>query len=286
MTNEGDKSGEISLPPVFVVSGGLGSTGEQLVNTSLAQFQDIFVPVKIFPKTHYVHQLEDVVEEAVKNGATIVHTLADPKMRESLIRLCREKNVEQFDIVGPFLNHIATLTGQTPIGKPGLYQQHLYPSYFKRVEAIDFTLAHDDGMNYQEWDQAEIVLVGVSRVGKTPLSLYLSILGWKVANVPLVTGIPPRPQLYELDGRRIVGLTIDPGRLLRHRQHRQRGLGVSHRSDYASLEKIYEEIEAARRLMRRAGFRIINVTDKPIESTADDVLSLVTRRLENEPDPS
>lgn len=285
MSNEGDKSGEMSLPPIFVVSGGLGSTGEQLVNTSLAQFQDIFVPVKIFSKAHYMHQLEDIIEEAVKNGATIVHTLADLKMRESLIRLCRENNLIQFDIVGPFLNHIASLTGQTPIGKPGLYQ-HLYPSYFKRVEAIDFTLAHDDGMNYQEWDQAELVLVGVSRVGKTPLSLYLSILGWKVANVPLVTGIPPRPQLYELDERRVVGLTIDPDRLLSHRQHRQRGLGLSTRSDYASLEKIYEEIEAARRLMRRAGFQIINVTDKPIESTADEVLSLVTRRLENEPDPS
>lgn len=274
-------SHESSPLPIFIVSGGLGALGEQLIHIILAQFPTVSAPVKVIPRVLYPHQVEEVVTEAVTTGATIVHTLSDPEIRHTMVRLTQDKGVPAFDIVGPLLEHLTAMFGQQPLGRPGLYQE-LYPSYFKRVEAVEFTLAHDDGLSYDSWDQAEIALVGVSRVGKTPLSLYLSILGWKVVNIPLVMGLPPRPEMYELDKRRVVGLTIDPSRLLSHREHREQNLGVTGGVNYTNPIKIYEELEEARQVMRRAGFRIIDITDKPIETTAHEVLTLVTRRLRSE----
>lgn len=281
MDNTSIDAHESSPPPIFIVSGGLGALGEQLIHIILAQFPTVSAPVKVIPRVLYPHQVEEVVAEAIATGATIVHTLSDPEIRHTMIRLTQEHNIHAFDIVGPLLEHLTHVFAQQPLGRPGLYQE-LYPSYFKRVEAVEFTLAHDDGLSYDSWSQAEIALVGVSRVGKTPLSLYLSILGWKVANIPLVIGLSPRPEMYELDKRRVVGLTIDPARLLSHREHREQNLGVTGGANYTDPVKIYEELEEARQVMRRAGFKIIDVTDRPIETTAHEVLTLVTRRLRSE----
>jgi hypothetical protein len=273
-----------STPPIiFIVTGGLGALGEQLTHVLLAQFPNAIASVKVFPRTLYPHQVEQVVTEAESANATIVHTLSDSEIRQVMIKLADEKNIPAFDVVGPLLEHFSRCFRQEPLGRPGLFQQ-LYPSYYKRVEAIEFTLALDDGVNYNRWHEAEIVLVGVSRVGKTPLSLYLSILGWKVANIPLVPGLPPRPKIYQIDKRRVVGLTIDPTRLLNHRRHRQEYLGVSGGEIYVDPVKIYEELEEAQKMMRRAGFKVIDVTDKPIENTAHEVLTLVSRRLKSEPE--
>lgn len=267
--------------PVFVVSGNLGALGEQLVRTGLAQFEGINVPIKIVPRIRHVDQLEKVINEAVRAKATIVHTMVDADMRHALVNLARQNNLTAIDALGPFLEHMARQLGQEPVGKPGMYRQ-LHATYFKRIEAIEFTVTQDDGVNYEKWQQAEIVLVGVSRVGKTPISLYLSMLGWKVANVPLAPQMSPPEALFQLDRRRVVGLTIDPTQLLYHRRHRQSSLGVTGQSDYTQVEKIYEEIKFARRIFRRGGFKVIDVTDKPIETSADEIIEAVSRRLKTE----
>jgi regulator of PEP synthase PpsR (kinase-PPPase family) len=126
------------------------------------------------------------------------------------------------------------------------------------------------------------MLVGVSRVGKTPLSMYLSIQGWKVANLPLVMGLPSPPELFQLDRRRIIGLHLEPGQLLFHRQQRQQRLGTAGSSTYTDPIRIYEEVEAAHREFKRGRFSVIDVTDKPIETVADEVVELITRRFEAE----
>ena len=138
----------------------------------------------------------------------------------------------------------------------------------------------DDGKNPEGWSEAEIVLTGVSRVGKTPLSMYLAVLGWKVANVPLVMGISPPLDLFHLNPNRVVGLTIDPTKLLMHRQQRQRRLGTLGNSPYADPVKLFEEVEVADRIFARGGFLVLDVTDKPIEASADDVIKLITRHTE------
>ena len=136
-----------------------------------------------------------------------------------------------------------------------------------------------DGQNPDGWSEAEIVLVGVSRVGKTPLSMYLTVLGWRVANVPLVPNLDPSPELFRLDPRRVIGLTMEPGQLVFHRQQRRRRLGATGLEAYTDPVAIYEELEAARKIFRRHGFSVIDVTDKPIEASANQVIDLITRRF-------
>ena len=174
---------------------------------------------------------------------------------------------------------MAERLGQEPLGKPGLYRQ-LYRSYFDRISAMDYTLDHDDGKNPRGWEDAEIILLGASRVGKTPISLYLSVLGWKAANIPLVAGIQPNSALFELDNRRMVGLTIAPGELIEHRKHRQNALGVgSSKSDYTNPKKVFEEVETIERLLKRNRISIIDISGKPIETSADEILRLVRRKM-------
>ncbi len=267
------------MPPLFVVSGGAGASGEQLARTALAQFPGVEVPVKVVPHVRQIVEIEQVVEQAALTGGTIVHTLVDLDMRRALIHLARERNVIAIDLMGRLLSRLAHTLDQEPLGQPGLYHQ-LRQAYFDRVEAIEFTVAHDDGRNPHEWAQAEIVLIGVSRVGKTPLSMYLSVLGWKVANVPLLSNVPPPPELFQLDRRRVVGLTIEPGQLVAHRHQRQSRLGVGGGAAYTDPAQLFEEVEVVRQLCRRSGFALVNVTDKPLEESADEVITLVNRRLQ------
>lgn len=272
---------ETAPPPIYVVSGGAGASGEQLVHTVLAQFPQRQVPVITVGHVRRMEQVEQVVAQAVSSGGIIVHTMVEADLRAALTRQAEERGVVSIDLMGGLLARLSQVLGEEPLGHPGLYHK-LHRAYFERVAAIEFAMAHDDGKNPEGWPQAEIMLVGVSRVGKTPLSMYLSVLGWRVANLPLVVGVPPPAGLFELDCRRVVGLTIEPGQLTIHRQQRQRRLGAPGPTAYTDPASIYEEVEAARRLFRQGGFTVLDVTDKPIETSADEIIERVTHRLEAE----
>ncbi|MCB0193030.1 MAG: kinase/pyrophosphorylase [Anaerolineae bacterium] len=269
-----------ATPTIFILSGSVGASGEQLVRKVLAQFQDGGALVKICPRIHHPEQVETIVGKAAQGNNIIVNTMVNEELTQVLMTLAKEKQVVVVDIVRSLLDHLSTLLDQKPVGKPGLYRQ-LHGSYFKRVAAIEYTLAHDDGKNAHGWSDAEIVLAGVSRVGKTPISLYLSMMGWKVANIPLVNNVRPRSEFFELDRRRIVGLTIDPSQLQHHRKHRERRLKRVSLSNYVDPVRLYEEIEAVAKMLKREGVRLIDVTNKPIETSADEVVDLVNRRLKS-----
>jgi len=266
------------IPPVYVVSGGVGASGKQIVSSILAQFPDSRVPLETVPHVRQRAQLRATVDRAKASGGTIVHTLVDRGMREELTRLAAEAGVATVDLMGDLMSRLAAVTGAEPVGRPGLYRQ-LKRDYFERVAAIDFAMTQDDGLNPAGWGEAEIVLVGVSRAGKTPLSMYLGVLGWRVANVPLVPGIPLPVELDGVDRRRILALDIDPSRLSIHRTHRQRELGMSGPMNYSDEDAVWTEVEAARQEIKRRGYSRINVTDKPMETLADDVIRAITRRL-------
>lgn len=265
-------------PPIYVVSGGTGASAEQVVYTVLAQYQESHVPVITIAHVHHEAQVENAIAQAASSGGTIVHTLVDASLRHMLSERAEVEEVVAIDLMGPLLEHLASVLGEKPLERPGLYRRLNQP-YFDRVSAIDYAIAHDDGKRSEEWPEAEIVLVGVSRVGKTPLSIYLSVLGWKVANVPLIAEIDPPETLFALDPRRAIGLLMDPMRLVLHRRERGRRLAAPGLEAYTDLGAVTEEMEAARRLFRRAGFSSIDVTDKPIESSAHDVIELITRRF-------
>jgi len=264
---------------IFIISGGVGSSGEQLIRTVLAQFPNSNVSIQIFPKVSTKKQVCQILDNAALSEALVVHTFVDPRLRNVVKKYTQNVGVVAIDLIGPLVENLADKLDQVPLGKPGMYRQ-LYKSYFDRIDAMDFTLAHDDGKNPQGWDRAEVVLLGASRVGKTPISLYLSVLGWKVANIPIVPGVPPREILFEIDQRRLIGLTIAPGELIQHRQHRQRLLGViSVNTDYVDPVKVYEELDLIEKLFRRHRIPMVNVTGKPIETSADEVLRLVRRNM-------
>jgi regulator of PEP synthase PpsR (kinase-PPPase family) len=278
LTHQSEDGMEAKPPPIYIVSGGVGASGEQLVQTALAQFPDHRVLVIVVGNVRQVEQIESVVARAKDSGGTIVHTLVDASLRSHLVGRAQAAGVQTIDLMGPLLRRMAEVLGREPLGHPGLYRQ-LHRDYFDRVAAIEFTMAHDDGKKSEGWRSAEIVLVGVSRTGKTPLSLYLSVLGWKVANAPLIPNLPPLPELFQLDPRRVVGLTIEAGQLLLHRQQRQMRLGAPGPSAYVDPNGIYEEIQNAKRVFRRGGFSVIDVTDKPIETCADEVIRLIQRQV-------
>jgi regulator of PEP synthase PpsR (kinase-PPPase family) len=273
---KGIKSPKQATPLVYIVSGGVGTSGEQLVNTVLAQFPESSAQVFTTGNVRTVSQLEEVLAQASASSGIIVHTLVGAQLRKTLTGLAQKLGVTTIDLMGPLISHLAAASGQKPLGQPGRYRQMNRP-YFERVAAIEYALAHDDGQKPEGWPEADVVLVGVSRTGKTPLSMYLSILGWKVANYPIVPEIQIPQRLFDLDSARVIGLTIDPNRLLAFRRQRSSLLGISAGASYADPEQVEEELRAARKVFRQGGFYVLNVTDKTLEASADEVIKRINR---------
>lgn len=266
------------LPPIYIVSGGNGASGRQLVDTVLVQYPELRVRVLMMTNIRREGQIENIVAQAQAEKALIVHTLVDSRLRALLVEQCNEKQVATLDLMEPLFQHLTKVSGRQPLEHPGLYRI-LNQSYYDRVSAIDFTMEHDDGQKPEELHLAEIVLVAVSRCGKTPLSMYLAVLGWKVANVVVVPGVPLPDALSRIDRRRVFALDIDSDRLIKHRRHRQEQFGMTASSSYTSEASVFEELETARRLYKKHRFTTIDVTDKAIETSAAEILELMDSRM-------
>jgi regulator of PEP synthase PpsR (kinase-PPPase family) len=259
---------------VFVVSDGTGVTAEQVLSAALMQFEGAEVEVERRPGVRSGEQVRQVVQEAAQVGAFIVHTLVSDKLREEMVRAGRLYNVEAIDLMGPLLARLSQQLAVSPAEKPGLFRQ-LNEEYFRRIETIEFALRHDDGLRVRELPQAEIVLVGVSRTFKTPLSIYLAFKGWLVANVPIVLKTKPPSVLFDLPAGRVFGLTIDAERLAALRRVRQEHLGGA-TGEYANPDFVRREVEYALSIFRsQREWPVIDVTDKPIEEIVSEILVLV-----------
>lgn len=263
-------------PPVYIVSGSSGASGQQIAETALAQFPTLRVPVIVRNNARSLKQVEIAVKEAAADGGTVVHTLVDGSLREALIRLGRKHGVVTIDLMGPLLEQVAGQTGAKPLEQPGLYRK-LRKDYFDRVEAIDFAVSHDDGNRPDDIPSADVVIIGVSRCGKTPLSMYLAVHGWKMANIPIIKDIPLPGVLFRIDRRRVIGLSIEYKRLLEHRKKREEHMGKGGTTAYSSPSAVFEELEVARRIYREGGFYVVEVTDKPIEIIADEIIKFIAR---------
>ena len=268
-------------PPIYIVSGGKGLAGDAVVQSVLIQFPNNKVPVIIVPDILNQQKVDDIVSKALVTKGVIVHTMVDPEARKMLIQSCIHSGVNHFDLVGDLSDYLSNLLNTRPISKPGLYRLSNI-AYFQRVEAIDFTLKVDDGQNPEKITRADIVLTGVSRTGKTPLSVYLAMFGWKVANVPLVSGIEPPKELFEADPGRVFGLNISQIYLIAQRANRVKSLHMGDDTDYINAKKVGEELAYARRIFERGGFTEIQITNKPIESSANEILNIITSRFEQE----
>jgi regulator of PEP synthase PpsR (kinase-PPPase family) len=259
---------------VFVLSGGFGSSGERIVRTALAQFPEQDVAVTIIGQIRNRSDLDRAIDAVSSSGAAVVHTFVDAELRAQLTVLAKDRGLVAVDTMGPLLDVFTAIYGEQPVGLPGLYRK-IHEDYFRRVEAIEFSVHHDDGRNCGGLHLADVVLIGVSRSGKTPLSMYLAMRGYKTANVPLIEGVEPPDELFEIDRRRVVGLTLDPDRLAVYRRTREKGLGSGPSISYSDPRRILRDLEFARRIVRRGRFASIDVSKKPIEESADEVVAWV-----------
>ena len=265
-------------PPIFVVSGGTGATGELLARTVLAQFPGASVPLRVETRVLNNERVREVVARAAGiPGAIILHTMVNRTCRHLLMVEASKAGIVTFDLAGPLLEHLGRELAMEPLGQPGLYRQ-LHKSYFDRIEAIEFTVAHDDGKRVEELPKAEIVLIGVSRVGKTPLSMYLSMLGWKTANIPFVPVVSMPEELKQVDVRRIVGLMIEPSQLVTHRKVRQQRMGIDD-GTYIDRDEVRDELRAANHFFYQHQIPVVDTTNKPIETSAEEIAAIVARRM-------
>src|SRR5881394_3854734 len=264
-------------PPVelHVVSDSTGETATRLVHALEAQFPDQEFQEIRHPRVESVDDLRLAVERAKGRRAVVIYTLVEPELRQQMRVLCRRARLHYCDLLGHPIEAVARVSGMAAQMTPGA-RPPLNSAYFRRMEAIEFAVKYDDGMG-RGLDEADIVLVGVSRTSKTPLSMYLGYLGYKTANVPIVKGIEPPAALFEVDPTKIVGLTIDAVRLQEIRRQRAARLGGNQRA-YAQLLEIYAELEQAATIQRRLGCPVIEISDLSIEETAARAIRLVERR--------
>lgn len=257
---------------IFVISGGSGATGELLAHTVVAQFPNQTIPIVVETGvTDQATVAEIIARAATGNGNLIIHTMVDAAMRQAVVQMAQRYQVPTFDLAGSLMDYLTMHLQEAPLGQPGRYRR-LNETYFRRIEAIEFAVAHDDGKRLDEVHLADVVLLGVSRVGKTPLSMYLAMLGWKVANIPLIPEIPLPSVVTALDSVHVFGLTINPVQLASHRRARQRSLGII-AGAYFEHQQIVDELRAANHLFAQHHFLVIDVTDKPIETTGEEIIA-------------
>jgi regulator of PEP synthase PpsR (kinase-PPPase family) len=260
---------------LHIVSDSTGETAQRLVLALEAQFPDQPFEEIRHPRVENADDLHIAVQQARGRPAVMVYTLVEPGLRDAMRQLCRRARVHYCDLLGHPIDSISRVAGVAAKMKPGV-RAPLDATYFKRIEAIEFAVKYDDGVG-RGLDEADIVLVGVSRTSKTPLSIYLGYLGHKAANVPVVRGIDPPEELFEIDPTKIVGLTIDAERLGDIRTARVKSMGAP-RKRYAELEAIYSELDDAAALHRKLRCPVIDVSELSVEETSMRIIRLVERR--------
>ena len=214
----------LSLPPIYIISCGKGFAGNNLVQTVLVQFPENKIPVILIPNIVTVEQVEKAVNDIANTGGIVVHTMVDQHLRLVLNKICQGKKIKTIDLMVDLISYISEILEEKPLSQPGLFRK-LNLEYFDRIESIEYTVSNDDGLSPQTLQDADIVLTGVSRTGKTPLSMYLAMFGWKVTNIPLIKDIPPPEELFKLDHKRVIGLNINLNQLLSHRRKRLQSFG-------------------------------------------------------------
>lgn len=264
---------------VFVVSDSVGETCELVVRAASIQFHENAIETLRIPFVEDEQTIIDVVTQAKAQQAIIAFTLVNEEHRALLIKLGEEHQVKTVDLLGDLLDVLSGQLKEAPREKPGLIYR-LDDDYFRKIEAMEFAVKYDDGRDPRGLKKADIVLVGVSRTSKTPLSQYLALKRYKVANVPLVPESRPPEELFDLPAERCVGLIISPEKLISIRMERLKSLGLKPEADYAQLERINRELEYARGIYERIGCDVIDVTNKAVEETA----GIILRHLEQSKD--
>ena len=265
---------------IYAVSDSIGETAQQVSRAAISQFglsEDEY-DIRRHPFVNTEEALIELLESAKRCNAMFVYTLVNPKLAKMASDYCEENGILKIDLLTDILSILSEKTGRKPKGEAGIIRK-MDESYFRRIAAIEFAVKYDDGKEPNKGIlEAELVLIGISRTSKTPLSMYLANRNIKVANVPLVPEIPVPKEVYEIDPKKIIGLTNSPEVLNNVRTTRLKALGLSSNASYAKLDRILEELEYADKVMKKLGCPVINVANKAIEETAGDILDIMIEK--------
>ena len=262
---------------LHLVSDSTGETLEMIAKAALAQFDDPGVNRHFWPMVRSLQHLDRIAPDLAQNPGLVLYTLVNPETRARLEEHCRHLGLPALPVLDQVTAALESHLGQEQLHKPG--RQHaMGEEYFRRVEAIQYTIAHDDGLAHEEWEQADIVLAGVSRSSKTPTAIYLANRGYKVANIPLVMESPPPRELFGLRHPLVVGLTTAPERLIQIRRNRLLTLNETGETAYVNTDRVKEELQFARRMFADNGWPVIDVTRRSIEESAAAIIRLVQER--------
>jgi hypothetical protein len=266
---------------LHLVSDSTGDTVHSVARACLVQFEEAEAVEHIWSMIRTPTQLERVITGVGANPGVVLYTLVNDALRQPLIDGCRKLQVPAIPVLDPVIGALASYLGRQSRGLPG--QQHMLDSeYFQRIDAMTFALNHDDGQSLWGLNDADVVLVGVSRTSKTPTCIYLANRGIKAANVPMVPDVPLPQEVFELTRPLVVGLTNDPNRLIQVRTQRLASLHHEEHSEYTDLEKVREEVMQARRLFTERNWPVIDVSRRSIEETAAAILKLLARERGSE----
>ena len=269
---------------LHLLSDSTGETLENVAKAGLAQFDGVETIKHFWPMVRSEGHLDRILEEIAQRPGLVLFTIVNADIRRKLEGRCHALGLPTVAALDPVIDALERMLGQEAKARPG--RQHMLDAaYFRRVEAIQFTIAHDDGIGAEDWEEADIVLAGVSRSSKTPTAIYLANRGYKVANIPLVVEAPPPPALFHLKNPLIVGLTTSPERLIQVRRNRLLALNQSPETAYVDQEKVSAEVAYARRLFSDNAWPVIDVTRRSIEETAAAVINLVNERHPDQSTP-
>ncbi len=255
----------------YLLSDGTGETAELILSAAIAQFSKD--AVKLIRIGHILSE-DQVIEQlsnAEENQTLVFYTFVNRELAKFTDKECKKHGVDSLDLISPILSKLSIFFGHSPEGTPGLLHE-VGEEYYDRMEAMEFTLKNDDGQSISHLEEADIILVGVSRSSKTPLSIYLSCRGFKVVNIPLVGEIAPPQALLKVDPGKVCGLFLEVNQLLGRREIRVKAMGVSPFTDYIDYDMVKQELRWARALCRDNDWKAINVTGKSVEESAHEVL--------------
>ena len=269
------------LPNIFVVSDSIGETAEVVVRAAVTQFNSGIMDIRRIHNIDTTMELDEIIEQAAQSQAIIAYTLVVDNLARHLQNRAEQTGVICVDVLAPMMEALRRSSGLEPRGEPGLLRK-LDEGYYRRIEAVEFAVRYDDGKDPRGINLADIVLVGVSRTSKTPLSMYMAHRGLKVANVPLVPELKPPEELFRINREQVVGLIIHPEPLNQIRTERLKTLGLKGQASYAERNRIVEELEYARGIMKKIGCVVLDVTNRAIEETASKIMEIYYRRFSND----
>ncbi len=262
---------------IYIISDSLGDTAEHVAEAAVGQFDNIEFIFKKYPYVTETAKIGAILDEAATRTAVVVFTTVIESLKERILEGCKQRNLMSIDVMNPLINSFKELLGVEPVYEPGTIHR-LDENYFERVKAVEFAVKYDDGKDPRGVKLADIVLLGISRTSKTPLSMYLAHKNVRVANIPLVPEVPVPKEVYQIDPKKIVGLINTPDKLFAIREERLKAMGLSAGSSYASLERINQELEYANVIFREIGCPVIDVSNKAVEETANQILRLLAER--------